>query len=571
MCNYRIIFILILLGGFFLPFFVLAQERIDNYDVTININSDSSLDISERIDYNFSQSQKHGIYRTIPIKYKARSGNYNLRISNISVVDENSVPYTFKKSISGGEIKIKIGDEDKLVIGEKIYIINYTIKRAINYFDSYDELYWNAIGTDWSVEIDGASAQVILPQKVDQEQLQAKCFFGSYGSTTLCETEIDNQGDKTVVYFKHPYRLPKGQGITIVLGIPKGVIIEPGFLQKALDTVRDNGILVLPILVFIILFRRWYKYGRDPRGRSTIYAQYSAPDNLTPLEVGTIIDERFDNRDLSAEIINLAIKGYLRIERIVKKKFIIKTEDYFLTKLKQGKNLKNKFDRKLMESLFKDKDNVKMSKLRNEFYKDLNDIKKETYQAVVKKGYFPKNPNKVRNIYIGIGIGFVLIGPLAAILWGVIGIVSVVVSMIIIIVFAFFMPRKTKKGVITKENVLGLKEYLSVAEKDRIKFHNAPKKNPKHFEKLLPFAMVLGVEKEWAKQFEEIYIKSPNWYRDSGIKHFNSFVFVNSLGDFSKTANAALISSPSRAASGGSGFGGGGVGGGFGGGGGGSW
>ena len=133
------------------------------------------------------------------------------------------------------------------------------------------------------------------------------------------------------------------------------------------------------------------------------------------------------------------------------------------------------------------------------------------------------------------------------------------------------MPKKTRQGVLAKEHILGLKQYLTVAEKDRIKFHNAPEKNPEHFEKLLPYAMVLGVERDWAKQFEGIYNKQPDCYNDSSGVPFSALVLSNSLDSFQTKANSALASRPSSASSGGSGFSGGVSGGGFGGGGGGSW
>ena len=134
------------------------------------------------------------------------------------------------------------------------------------------------------------------------------------------------------------------------------------------------------------------------------------------------------------------------------------------------------------------------------------------------------------------------------------------------------MPAKTRQGALAKEHILGLKRYLTVAEKDRIEFHNAPEKNPEHFEKLLPYAMVLGVEQEWAKQFAGIYNQQPNWYDDSSGKYFTAFALTDSLNNFQAKADTTLASRPSSASSCGSGFGGVGFsGGGFGGGGGGSW
>jgi uncharacterized membrane protein len=134
-----------------------------------------------------------------------------------------------------------------------------------------------------------------------------------------------------------------------------------------------------------------------------------------------------------------------------------------------------------------------------------------------------------------------------------------------------FMPARTQKGVEAKEYIEGLKLYMTVAEKDRINFHNAPEKNPQRFEKLLPFAMALGVENEWAKQFEGIYNQQPSWYNDPTQQTFTALLLINSLSTFQTQSQGALVSSPSSAGSGGSGFSGGGSGGGFGGGGGGSW
>ena len=570
---FKKIFAIILFAGLTLPVFAFAQneqEKIDNYEISIKINSDSSINISEKIYYNFGTAEKHGIYRDIPIKYDARGGKYKLDISKISVVDENNSPYVFKKSYEGPDLRLKIGESDKIVTGLKIYIINYTVKGAINYFNDHDELYWNAIGTEWLVNIEKASAVVVLPEGVKADQTESKCYWGSYGSITECATQ--KQGNE--INFESPYVLWPEKGITIVIGLPKGILIEPGIIDKIWKTIKDNLILLLPILVFIFMFFKWYKYGRDPKGTGTIIPQYEAPDNLSPVEISVILDNKFEKKDISAEIINLAVNGYLKIQRIEKKTFIIKSVDYNLIKLKEQDDLKNDFEKKTMEALFGSQKEIKLSDLKNKFYKELRIISNEIYDSVVNKGYFVKNPNKVRAVYIGLAIAFVFVIYLFAnfvSFLGAIGIVSIILSCIVIVIFGWLMPKRTKKGAIARENILGLRQYLSVAEKDRIKFHNAPEKNPEQFEKLLPYAMVLGVEKEWAKQFEGIYNQTPSWYEGNFSSGFSAIILANSLGNFSSAAYSNLSSSPSSAAGRGSGFSGGGVGGGFGGGGGGSW
>ena len=567
-----------------------AAEEISDFRSEIKINADSSINVAEKIEYDFGALNRHGIFRNIPIKYKAREGNYNLRISNISVTDENGLSYKFQKSYPGNNIQIKIGDPNSLVSGKKTYVINYKIGRAINYFDSYDELYWNVTGNEWPVMIRQSSAVVTLPSGADESQLKTQCYFGVLGSATNCQTSISGNE----IFFSAPRALSSGEGLTIVAGFPKGVVNKPTALQEILAVVLDNWILGLPLLVFLIMFYIWYTRGRDPKGRGTIIAEFGPPDELTPTEVGTIIDSTADNADISAEIIGLAVRGYIKITRIKSKKIIFDSTDYLLEKMKSEDDLKNEFEKNLMRDLFSSnlteltklkvsseiektivKNSlatswVRLSDLKNRFYKSLSDLKNQVYSAVVDKGYFKKNPKTEKSLYTTIGIALAVV----AIFFlsdniGLYATISLVLSGIIIALFGLIMPARTKKGVLAKEYILGLKEYLTVAEKDRLKFHNAPEKNPQHFEALLPYAIVLGVADEWARQFEGIYLQPPSWYSDATGGSFNFLAFNSSLMSFSASANSFM----STGASGGSsGFGSGGSsGGGFGGGGGGSW
>jgi uncharacterized membrane protein YgcG len=573
--NMRKIIILIFTLGFWGLLAPMAgaqdvqPEAIDSFDAQVSINADASFKVLEKIQYDFGTAQKHGIFRDIPIKYQARGGNYNLRLGDISVKDEQGNSYNFTISYPGNNLEIKIGDANMLVSGKKMYVINYVIGRAINYFDTYDEFYWNATGNGWPVAIKKATLKVSLPQNVNKESLQSECFIGPFGSTEKCQNDL---ADSTGLYWANRELAP-GEGLTVVFGFPKGIVHEPSAGEKFLEALKDNGILFLPVIILLFMLWLWRQKGRDPEGRGTIIAQFDAPDNLTPLEVGTVVDEKADKKDISAEIIYLAVRGYLKIKKTESKILFITTTDYVLEKLKNAEMQENDFDKKLMSALFDGKESVKLTELKNTFYKSLKEINEKIYENVLAKGYFPKNPDKVRKIYLGAGMIILFVGIFFINFWGTLGVVSFILSGSIVMIFSSLMPRKTLKGVAAKEYILGLKEYLRVAEKDRLEFHNAPSKNPERFEKLLPYAMVLGVEKEWAQQFQDIYKQNPSWYED-GTGHpsaFNSLIFVNSLNSFSQSANASLASNPSSASSGGSGFSGGGSGGGFGGGGGGSW
>jgi uncharacterized membrane protein len=568
----KCIILAVILLSFAFGSFALA-EQIDSYDVNININPDASINVSEKIQYDFGDLERHGIFRYIPIKYKARGGNFKLRISDISITDENGSPYNYEISYPGDNIQFKIGDADVTITGKHTYFINYTIKRAINYFADHDELYWNATGTEWPVEILKSSATITLPEKIQIDKLQETCSSGPYGSTSPCTDKTyhlanENTFSSNSITFSQESLNPN-EGLTIVFGWPKGIVKQPTVAETTIETLKDNWIMFLPLLVIIWLFYHWYTRGRDPEGRKTIIAEFDAPDKLTPFELGTLMDEKADNKDISAELIYLATLGYLKITK--------EKGDYKFTKLKDESTLTNEFDKKLMAAIFEGKTEASLSDMEEVFYSNLNTLKTQIYQSLTDKSYFRARPDKVRLTYRIIGIVLICLGFAIIGIWGILGFVSFAISGILPLVFASFMPARTLKGVLAKEHTLGLKEYLVVAEKARLEFHNAPEKNPDLFEKLLPFAMALGVEKKWAKQFENIYNTRPDWYSDPNVSTFNSIALVDNLLSFRSEANSTFVSMPTGSSSGstswsgGSGFSGGFSGGGGGGGGGGSW
>ncbi len=559
---------------------VRAAERIESFDARIQMDAESALEVEESIVYDFGGVERHGIYRDIPIRYGARGGNYTLRISDISVVDENGVPYEFEASHRGNYEDIKIGSADVLLAGRRTFVIRYRIQRAINFFPQRDELYWNVTGDDWSVPIGRASVRVMFPTEITAGTTQAACYAGAAGATGGCVAANflpAASGDKVNGAYFAAGALEAGEEMTVVVGLPKGTVRQPTPLENFLATLGDNWILLLPLLVFIVHFYLWWTRGRDPKGQGTIIPEFDVPDRLTPAEVGTVVDENCGQKELVAEIISLAERGYLKLRREEEKGLLGKTTDYVFTRLKDGADLGEKHEADLLAGLFgSGQTSVRLSALKD-FHGDYERFTKEVYRAVFEKGYFSRDPRKVVREYTSF-LAFLILAFLMLVfvgneitgLTGAFGIFAIILSAIIILAFAHAMPQKTYRGVLAKEHILGLKDYLSVAEKDRLEFHNAPEKNPQQFEKLLPYAIALGVEKQWARQFEGLYDRQPGWYEDSrALGSFNAMLFAQSLGDFRTSMASSALAAASTGASGLGG--GGGAGGGFGGGGGGSW
>ncbi len=528
--------------------------------------------MQEDIEYNFGGELRHGIFRDIPYKYQIDNiRNYNLRMNVNKVTDFAEKPYRYKVSRKRGRMMVKIGDPDKEITGVHGYRIDYLVDGAIVFFEEHDELYWNITGNEWRVPIRRASAKIYFDREIS-EGVKAACYTGLYGSKSKdCTFSITPNG----VEFNVIRSFRAGEGLTIVVGLPKGILKEASFFKKASWFFSDNWFFALPFLTLFFISYVWYTRGRDPEDRWVMAVRYEPPKDLTPAEAGTLVDERADILDITSTVIDLAVRGYLKIQEVETTKFIFFSDrDYRLIKLKELlENKTNTFkahESKVFFSIFKGgKEEVMVSDLKNKFYTHLPDIKKALYSELVRNRYFSTNPEKIRRIFKWVGIAIIIAAFFLIPHWGIK--LSVVVSGLFILVFSRFMPRKTKKGSLAKEELLGFREFIERAERDRIE--RLAKDDPTLFDRVLPYALVFGLGDRWAEAFHDMYRQPPSWY--GSPRYGNSFsprIFVSDLGRSLSVMNSTFASTPRRSGSGGSGFGGGGSsGGGFGGGGGGSW
>jgi len=304
---------------------------------------------------------------------------------------------------------------------------------------------------------------------------------------------------------------------------------------------------------------------------------YEPPDRLTPAEAGTLVDESPDTRDLTATVVDLAVRGYLRIvEEKAEHLFgLWSSTDYHFHRTKPALEWATlpACERLLLEALFKDSstDDVSLSSLENRFYKSLPPIQDAIFESLLRRKYYAQRPDRVKQGYLvgGIVLGMLLTFALSALaarsgmapltfVW------AGILSGLIVVGFGRIMPARTRQGSRALEGVLGFEEFLTRVEADRF---DRVIKTPELFEKFLPYAMALGVEKNWARAFESIVTNSPAWYQGAEMAQFNTSGFTNRMGDMAARTGATMASAPRS--SGGSGFSrGGSSGGGFGGGGG---
>jgi hypothetical protein len=568
--------------------------HIEDFHSEIQVLRSGAVEVSERLAVRFEGSY-NGIFRTIPIEYRTRAQlNYTLGLEVLAVEDGEGrgLRYETSRERHFRKIKIWVPDARDAV---RTVVIRYRVDNAIRFFEeedhAWDELYWNVTGDEWPVPIERASARVRLPAAVTG--VRARGFTGGYGST---EESVDVGISDYLVDVRSTRSLGIHEGLTVAIAwdsfvggaatAPDGeggeyLIRRPTTWDRVRAFFLSNWPLLLPLIALFVMRGLWMRHGKDPE-RLPIAPRYEPPPGLTPSEVGVLVDHRPDLRDVTSMIVDLAVRGHLIIEETEEERFLglVKEKEYVLELRSDDLSDLKSHERKLVRGIFgtpRVGDRVPMSDLENEFYKELPGIKDRIFEELMDLGYYRSRPDRVMAtwIFLGIAVGGILIGvgiaagsrygmaPLTVVLAG-------ALTAAVVIGFGIFMPARTVAGTRAFEAILGFEEFLGRVESDRFKKMIT---GPEMFERYLPYAMALGVEKAWAAAFAGIYSEPPDWYRGTGYRTFHPGVFVGDLSGMTSHAASAMTSAPRS--SGGSGFSGGGgggfSGGGFGGGGGGAF
>jgi uncharacterized membrane protein len=545
---------------FSLPAFA-RSYRISNFTSTIHVDNDGSARIQEQITFVFS-GEYHGIYRDIPVDYPGPAGsNYTIFVHLGPITDGEGNKLKYEKKTSGGYLKLKIYVPGA-VDATKTVSIEYTVANATRFFEDHDEFYWNVTGNDWPVIIESASANIFFPPDATGK-LRAQAFEGIYGSSEHARASVEGPGAS----FETNSRLPMRGGLTADVYLEKGVLHEPGAIARFFRFIGSNPVVTLPLWAFAVMFPLWWIKGRDPDPGISVAPMYAPPEKMGPAEVGTLIDNSVDPRDITSVLVDLAVRGYVKIVETQHKGFLSTTKDYEFHLLKDRSqwNELTDYERAMLDNVFAGGEVTLLSSLRNHFYTALPMIKSEIMTALKSKGMYTVDPESALG-YWGFGIILVL-APYALLQWlGVadflssipVAIGAALVALAIVIILGRLLTATSLKGARTRVQILGFQEFMNRVDADRLK-----RMPPDTFEKFLPFAMALGVEHRWAKAFEGIVQNPPSWYQGYGYgPTFNTFYFVNSLGSMTQTASSTFVSAP-RASSSGSGWGGGGGGGGF--------
>ncbi|MEO8519681.1 MAG: DUF2207 domain-containing protein [Dermatophilaceae bacterium] len=608
-------------------------ERILSFTAAYDLAGDGSMAVTETLVWQFGPGEHHGIKRNVTVRQGVTSppGKYRLyEMTDVSASSPSGANSEVYVSDLGADEVIRVGSPTEPFQGEQqqTYVLKYRLAHVANGFPDHAELYWNVTGARFDVPIDSVKASVRGPAAVTD----ALCFQGADRSAATCEASAGQ-----VATYSATGLGPREQ-VTIVASFPVAAITdtapdlrdgETGFsgadpgstlspsMAKALSLFGYGGGLAFPALAVALMGTLVWKRGRDEQyagltpglspvegapgpvthgQKGPVAVQFAPPKGVRPGLVGTILDEEANTIDVSATVVDLAVRGFLTIEE-VESGGMFRRADWQLTRLAPPEQAEQllPYEETVLAGIFAESNPVRLSDLKNKFHTTLTTAQSQMYQEVTRSGWFRKSPEQARRgwtvlgtLVMGAGLasGWFLgiqsaqsdqVGGVSfGIPSGIVLALGLLVAGGIIYLLGKRMAAKTAAGSAVLAQSLGFKQYLVTAEARQIRFEEAQD----IFSRYLPYAIVFGVADRWAGTFSQVAeaaatagqsIGMPGWYIFAGNGGYGNFGGIASgMDSFSTMASGTFTSTPGS--SGGSGFGGGGFsGGGGGGGGGGSW
>ena len=547
-----------------------ADERILSFHSEITINPDGSLDVAETISVRAEGRQiRRGLYRDYPTRYKDRfGGNVTVDYEPLSLLrNGNREDFHYEDHANG--VRTYFGSADRLLTaGEHTYVYRYRADRMLGFFETRDELYWNVTGLDWAFPIDEAAVTVIFGFAVSDDEVGVNAYTGRRGATGDDFTATVAAAGLTHVETTRP--LGAGEGLTVAVTWPKGLIAEPGLLRNLRWWLRDYGAAVPMavglIAMFVYYFRTWSRHGKDPEA-GPVVVRYEPPAGYSPASLRYVDKMDYDDTAMTAAIVNLAVKGYLSIDETGGKFTLQKQSPPAPQQLAAG-------EQALLNALFGANSSVLLEQSQHRHLITARKVHSHALHRDYSGRYFLHNSKKNMPAVL-IAAGSVIISAVFGSAPGLFIVVFGIAMFIVGAVFAVLLRRPTDLGRELLDQVAGFREYLEIAEKDELNLRNPPEKTPQLFEQFLPFALALGVDQQWSEKFESILARAqqvdgkpyqPTWYSGSFSGHRLAAATAGVGNAVGKSISSAATPPGSSSGGGGGGFSGGGGGGGGGGG-----
>ncbi|QRX65012.1 DUF2207 domain-containing protein [Dysgonomonadaceae bacterium zrk40] len=418
----------------------------------------------------------------------------------------------------------------------------YETAGQIGFFSDYDELSWNVNGLSEKT-MDSVGAVVRLP--AGAEVISSHCYTGRQGSgDSNCTTQTDEVGALVV----QANNLPFNEMLTLSVGFTKGIVTQPPEqLPRTFTWFERKGLVLLSSLFLVFLFAyyiyTWRRYGVDPP-KPVVIPQFSPPDGLSPASVGMLYKGHYLDDFVTASIVNLSVKGFIRIDEVVEKGglFGLRSDKrYALARLKEADDKLPAEEQIVMRALFRKTESVTLTGKYDEtiamMMRDYHKSLKKQHGSVLSEGRnlkFHLVPWLALIAYFIVMVRFVADDLLQFTANRNALVVTLLLGLVSYLLYAWLIVRPGERKLHYRSAVEGLKMYLDVAEEKQLQFFNPPEVTPALFEQLLPYAIALDMEKVWGDKFEKAFLSStlepesyrPAWY---GGRYVNAALFGHAL------------------------------------------
>ncbi len=550
------------------------------YEVGLDDDGRARMHVTETLTARFPDfDQNKGIVRGLPTSYE----NAWLDARVLSVTDETGADVPYETDTEDGLLLILTGDDD-YVRGLTTYVIEYEMRDVILAADSgVDEFYWDLLPLDSTQPIADFHAEVAFDQTMtDRMTGDARCYAGYEGSTDECDLTASSDGSQLDV---EANELSPGEGITIAVGFEPGTAAQPSARQP--DPVTDTVPAIAALVGLGLSIASWFAVSTFKKNRRTasgiIVAQYDVPDSLPPLLAAAIVPGAKD--PIPAEIVHLAVRGTLRIEEGTD------AEQPRLRRLPGGR-IPDQLDVEALDALFAGADSDGVAELPSsseDFAARMKSLSQRGIEAAVSRGLTTKARSRGAMILQWCAIAVVLAG-FALGLWGIIAgrvtaipaFVAIAFGAFLVLLSSFYGFSKhtvlSAEGARQYEYLMGVREFIRVAEADRLQmlqsYSGAERRQDGSanvivvYERLLPYAMLFGMENEWGAVLERVYAfeqRGATWIGDPSTPFVHGQLMAFAATSHASATYSAPSASSSSSAGGsfGGGFSGGGGGGGF--------
>lgn len=539
-----------------------AAERVLKDDVSLTPGRGGLTRVKETIVYRFAGSK--GLERTFVTRvHDSVAEDRVYKMTGLRASSPDGGPTKVSAAEEGTRTVVKVTGGSSLN-GLRTVVLKYDLRGAIAPVGSVEELRWPAAG-GWKVPVDEARANIGGGAMIRN----VNCFTGPPESTIGCTQYYTNHAHTEGIY-SQPQML-SGEYLTVVAGFPAGTTRGRALYERrhnvatafSVNAVTGSALLGLLVLLGGGLAALYLLRGRDARvvGKKAAEgdqapvsgAEFEPPDGVRPGQIGTLIDEQADVIDVTATIVDLAVRGYLLIEE--EDRAVTGRLDWALRRLDRSAVDLLPYERILLDALLTapdgtGRDAVKLSQLGGTFATRLAQVRSAMYDDVVKQGWFARRPDTVRSRWTVAGIGLTVLGVAGTVAlaltteWALAGL-ALIIAGAALAYGGQYMPAKTAHGATVLAHTIGFRAFLergALPEGDAM----ASRQRIALYSRFLPYAVVFDLVAKWSETVKDAGERAEgadNLYWYEGPAEWDLSKFAESMRTFTLATSGSISQS----------------------------